>query len=112
MTKRIMPPGIGYHRCPCWLTDVHPVGEWVMVLEHLSRRSDAGLFMPQLPNTTRGEVLSVGSQAAALHGIQVGDEVLYDEYAGGRWAFAIKGGGLARVLLMHSDWIHVVIREG
>lgn len=104
-------PGIGYHRQPVRLDLVQPGPGWVVVLEALSREANADLVLPKLHNTTRGSVIAIGSMAAKESGLVVGDEVIYEEYMGGRWQFPTQDGEEARVLIMHVDWIVLGIRE-
>lgn len=104
-------PGIGYHRQPVRLENVRPGPGWVIVLEALSRQAEADLVLPGLQNTTRGRVLAIGSLAAKESGLVVGDDVIYEEYMGGRWQFPTGDGQEARVLIMHVDWIVLGIRE-
>jgi co-chaperonin GroES (HSP10) len=103
--------GIGYHRQPVRLESVKPGPGWVIVLEALSRQADADLVLPGLQNTTRGQVLAIGSLAEKESGLVVGDDVIYEEYMGGRWQFPTADGQEARVLIMHVDWILLGIRE-
>ncbi len=103
--------GFGYHRQPVRLESVEPGPGWVVVLEALSRQADADLVLPGLQNTTRGRVLAIGSLAEKESGLVVGDDVIYEEYMGGRWQFPTADGQEARCLIMHVDWVLLGIKR-
>lgn len=105
-------PGMGYHRVKGVLLDaVKPGPEWLIVLEHLERRGRGDLVLPSLPNTTRGRVLALGDTVRRETALDVGIDVLFQPYMGGRWQFGTRKGEEARVLIMHMDWVLMGIEE-
>lgn len=102
--------GIGYYRQSYQLEDVRPNRDWVVVVEHLARESGSDLKLFDRDYTTLGRVVAVGERAALLHDLRVGDDVVYEEFMGGRWQFPTADGSEARVLIMHVDWIFARVR--
>lgn len=107
MAKKFNVPGIGYAYTDMRLEDFAPVGDWVVVREQLDRpETESGIIVPSAKNTTRGTVVATG---VASGDFAVGDEIVFEEWQGGRWAFRRDDGEVDRCLIMSADKILCVV---
>ena len=106
-------PGIGYMRQPVPVDALSMVGQWVAVLEEFEdplRDSGLVLVTSGLPTTVFGRVLKAGSECE-LEGVKAGDRILFERWAGGRWALKDAEGRDTHVLIMSADFIVARVRE-
>lgn len=102
--QRQMFKGIGYSYTGINLSDLELTNQWVILKESLERNSGR-VVVPDLKNNVIGTVIALGKEAKE-HGILVGDDVIYQEYMGGRWNFDDIG----NCLIISIDYISVVLR--
>ena len=79
-------PGIGYMRHRVRPERLTVVGQWVIVeeiFEDLEQSSGIVIARQGTQTTVRGRVLRTGSECV-LDEIEVGDEIIYERWAGGR----------------------------
>lgn len=107
--KRPPVPGIGYLRHSVDLERLLMVGRWIVVEEIFDEQEQpSGILVvgQGTPHTVRGRVLKAGPEAA-LDGLKVGEEVIYDEWQGGRHDL-----GGRRTLIMACDSVLCRVETG
>ena len=84
---------------------IYPFFDWVVVRELPDKTRYVSIdtqvleiVRPKDNHTVYGQILSINSKASEELGIQVNDEIVYREWAGGRWD--IQG---EQVLIMKLD---------
>jgi len=110
-TNRVI--GVGYVRQPVVVGRLEMVGQWVVVKEDFedpARPSGLVIVRPGTPTTTIGTVLRAGPECA-LDGVIEGARVLFESWAGGRWALNDDAGMDLHVLIMSADAILARVEE-
>ena len=89
------------------LAQIQPLPGWVVVEEARNMQREAvvagtalQVIRPWDRHTVYGRVLAIGAETVLECGVGVGDQVIYREWAGGRWSLA---GGLEILLMQGSD---------
>lgn len=79
-------PNLGYRHTRILLEDFQATTHWLVLEEGLERPNEYGVIIPDQKASTTGKILACGPEAVAA-GLSVGDEVIYEAWMGGRWAF-------------------------
>ncbi|KKL81542.1 hypothetical protein LCGC14_1993690 [marine sediment metagenome] len=96
----------GYTRIPVELQRLEVFGSWVLVAEDLDEHVRASGLVTNVAKraTTVGRVLKVGS--GVQEDVQEGDNVIYEEWQGGRWSI-----GDIDCLIMDVEHILMVVER-
>ncbi len=96
----------GYTRIPVSLETMEMLGTWLLVAEHLKERETASGLVTNVAQkvTTVGRVLKVGS--GVEDDVQEGDNIIYEEYQGGRWNI-----GDINCLIMDVEHVLMVVER-
>ena len=96
----------GYTRIPVELQRLEVYGTWVLVAEDLDEHALASGLVTNVAKkaTTVGRVLKVGS--GVQEDVQEGDNVIYEEWQGGRWNI-----GDTDCLIMDVEHILMVVER-
>jgi len=84
--------------------------DYIAIEEEKPSISLSGLLMPLQSSVTVGRVVKVGSKAYS-RGVNVGDEVVYEKWMGGRWEFDIDGESSQKCLIMDVEYVIMKIGE-
>lgn len=105
-------PGVGYARQPMRLTELELVGQWIVVREDAADPVSAHGLVIVRQGTLHGVIGTVllAGPEAGLEGVGAGDKVVYEEWAGGRWALKGNDGEDVHVLIMSVDRVLALVR--
>ena len=106
-------PGVGYVRQSVSVDAHQMIGRWLVVAEefdNLVQASGLLIVRPGTLNTVFGRVLRAGPECE-LDGVKEGDRILFERWAGGRWALKDAEGLDVRVLIMSADSIVARVEE-
>jgi co-chaperonin GroES (HSP10) len=107
-------PGSGYMRQPVSVAVLEMVGQWLIVVEDFedpTRPSGIVVVTPGTLTTTIGTVVKAGPECELI-GVVEGSRVLFEQWAGGRWALKDGAGHDLHVLIMSADSILALVEEG
>jgi co-chaperonin GroES (HSP10) len=111
--KSFRVPGAGYARQPVQLSELELVGQWLVVREEQpepERPSGLVVVRQGTAHGVLGEVILAGAEAE-LEGLSAGDRIIYEEWAGGRWALKGEDGEDVRVLVMSIDKVLALVSK-
>jgi co-chaperonin GroES (HSP10) len=106
-------PGSGYMRQSVAVSALEMVGQWLVVREDFEdpiRPSGLVMVKPGTLTTTIGTVIRAGPECGLI-GISEGMKILFEQWAGGRWALKDDAGQDAHVLIMSADAILARVEE-